>query len=107
VAATYKVLGQSAPVATTNTDLYVAPAPAVVATICVTNTGVADSTFRIAVRPAGAALAAKHYVIYDASIGASQTMALTLGIGVAATDVITVYTAVATVSFSAFGVENP
>ena len=107
MAATYKVLGQQAPVAMTNTDLYTAPAPAIVATICVCNTGTTDATFRVAVRPAGEDLAPKHYVIYDASIGASQTMALTLGIAMAATDVITVYTSAAIVSFSAFGAENP
>lgn len=104
---TYKVLGQQALAATTNTDLYTAPAPAVVSTLCVCNTGSSDATFNIAVRPAGATLANKHYCVYGAAIGASQTLALTLGIGVAATDVVTVYTSAATVSFSAFGVENP
>ncbi len=106
--ATYKVLGQAAPSAVTNTDLYTAPSPAIISTLTVCNTGGTDATFRIAVRPGGAALVVKHYIIYDSAIGAGQMLAITLGVGVAATDVITVYTsAPGTVSFSAFGVENP
>lgn len=107
MAPTYKVLGQQAPSATTNTDLYIAPAAAIVSTISVCNTGAVDATFNIAVRPAGASLVSKHYLVYGAAIGALQTLTLTLAIGIASTDVITVYTSLATVSFSAFGVENP
>ncbi|NBX71319.1 hypothetical protein EBQ91_00175, partial [bacterium] len=64
------------------------------------------ATFRIAVRPAGATLAALHYVAYDVTVGASDTTALTLGITLATTDVITVYASTATLSFHAYGDES-
>lgn len=101
----YKVLGQSAPSATTNTDIYTVPAAtsAVVSTISVCNRANAASTYRIAIRPAGAAIANQHYVTYDAVIAANDTVNLTLGITLATTDVITVYAATANFSFSVFG----
>ena len=56
---TYKVLGQSAPAATTNTNLYTVPAAssAVISTIVVANRSAAAVTYRIAIRPAGATVA--------------------------------------------------
>jgi hypothetical protein len=58
------------------------------------------------VRPAGATLAAVHYVAYDVTVGASDTTALTLGITLATTDVITIYASTATLSFHAYGDES-
>lgn len=106
MATTYKVLGQSNPAATTATTLYTVPAStsAVVSTITVAGlTG--GGTFRISVRPAGAVQANQHYLVYDASVGAGETISLTWGITLATTDVITVYASVATLAFSAFGSE--
>ncbi len=102
-----KVLGQSAPAATTDTDLYTVPAAksSVVSTIAVCNRSTA-TTFRVAVRPAGAAIANQHYVAYDAPIGANDSVYLTLGISLATTDVVTVYGGTANLSFSAFGDES-
>ena len=59
MATNYKVLGQSAPSATTDTTLYTVPAStqAVVSTVSVCNRGSAAATFRIAVRPDGASIA--------------------------------------------------
>ena len=107
MATTYKVLGQSNPSATTATTLYTVPAAtqAVVSTIVICNQTATAATFRIAVRPAGASLAAQHYVAYDVTVGASDSTALTLGITLGATDVITVYGSTATLSFAAFGSE--
>ena len=107
MATTYKVLGQSNPSATTATTLYTVPAAtqAVVSTIVICNQTATAATFRIAVRPAGASLAAQHYVAYDVTVGASDSTALTLGITLGATDVITVYGSTATLSFTAFGSE--
>jgi len=104
---TYKVLGQSNPAATTATTLYTAPAAtqAVVSTISICNQAASACTYRIAVRPAGAALAAQHYVAYDISLPANATDTLTLGITLGATDVITVYSSNATTSFNAYGSE--
>ena len=105
--ATYKVLGQSAPAATTNTDLYTVPggASAVCSTLAICNRGV-STTIRVAVRPAGATLANQHYIVFDTALNQNDTMLLTLGISLAATDVVTVYAGTANTSFSLFGVEN-
>ena len=103
-----KVLGQSNPSATTATTLYTVPSAksAVVSTLTICNQAASAATFRIALRPAGATLAAVHYVAYDVTVGASDTTALTLGITLATTDVITVYASTATLSFHAYGDES-
>jgi glucose-6-phosphate dehydrogenase assembly protein OpcA len=104
---TYKVLGQVNPAATTATTLYTVPSATntIVSTIVICNQAASAATFRIAVRPAGATLAAIHYVAYDVTVGASDSTALTLGLTLAATDVVTVYASTATVSFNAYGSE--
>lgn len=104
---TYKVLGQSAPSATTNTDVYTVPAStqAVISTITVANANSSEATFRIAVRKSGATLEQKHYIVYDATINANDTTAITLGLSLGATDVITVYTSTTNISFGVFGSE--
>lgn len=103
----YKTLGQSNPSATTNTSLYTVPSSTstVVSTVTVCNQASTAGTFRIAIRPAGASIAAQHYIAYDTPIAANDTIALTLGITLATTDVVTVYASSATMSFSAFGSE--
>ena len=103
----YKVLAQSAPLALTNTTLYTVAASTsvVISTITICNRSSSQDTYRIAVRPLGAALAVQHYIAYDVPIAASDTTALTLGITLAATDVITVYAGTANLTFSAFGSE--
>jgi hypothetical protein len=107
MATTYKVLGQSNPAATTATTLYTVPASTqtVVSTISVCNQAATSGTYRIAIRPAGAALAAQHYIAYDAAITANNSTMITIGVSLAATDVITVYASSANMSFSAFGTE--
>lgn len=107
MATAYKVLGQSAPSATTATTLYTVPAATstVVSTIVVANRDTASATFRIAVRPAGAALANQHYIAYDCSVGANDSTALTLGLTLATTDVVTIYASSANLTFNAYGSE--
>ena len=107
MATTYKVLGQSAPAATTAVDLYTVPSAtsAVISTLVVCNRAASDATYRVAVRPAGASLANQHYVAYDVTVGASDSTTLTLGITAATTDVVTVYASTADLTFSAFGSE--
>ena len=107
MATTYKVLGQSNPSATTATSLYTVPSATstVVSTITVCNQASTAGTFRIAVRPSGASLAAQHYVAYDTPIAANDTIALTLGVTLATTDVVTIYASSATMSFNAYGSE--
>lgn len=103
----YKVLGQSAPAATTLTTLYTVPASTdtVVSTLAICNQAATSATYRIAVRPAGAAVAAQHYIVYGATVAANDTTLLTLGITLDTTDVISVYASTANLSFSAFGSE--
>lgn len=103
----YKVLGQSAPAATTQADLYTVPAATstIVSTITVANRGATAGTYRVYVRIAGAAVANAQYLVYDASLSANSTDTITLGITLAATDVISVYASNANFSFNAFGTE--
>ena len=103
----YKVLGQSNPSATTATTLYTVPAStsAVASTLSVCNQGASSATFRVAVRPAGATLAATHYLVFDSSLTANDSAFLTLGITLATTDVVTVQASSASLSFSLFGSE--
>lgn len=102
-----KVLGQSNPAATTATALYTVPASkeTVVSSISICNLASSSATYRIAVRPAGASLAAEHYLAYDVTVGAADTTIITVGITLATTDVITVYASTANLAFSAFGDE--
>jgi len=103
----YKVLGQSAPAATTATALYTVPAAteAVISTIVVANRAATAGSFRLSVRPNGAAQADQHYLAYDVPIAANDSTTLTLGITVDATDVVTVYASSADMSFNIFGSE--
>jgi hypothetical protein len=104
----YKILGQSNPAATTETVLYTSPAltSAVVSTITICNQTATAATYRIAVRPsADGSTAAKHWIVYGATVGASDTTALTLGLTLAAGDTLRVYGSTANLSFSAFGSE--
>lgn len=107
MATTYKVLGQSNPSATTATTLYTVPAATqtIISTIVVANLAATAATYRIAVRVAGASLANSQYVAYDVTVGANDSTALTLGLTLGATDVVTVYASSANLTFTAFGSE--
>ena len=76
----------------------------VVSTLAIANRGV-STTYRVAVRPAGAAIANQHYIVYDATISSGDSIFLTIGITLATTDVVTVYAGTASLSFSLFGSE--
>jgi hypothetical protein len=103
---TYKVLGQVSPVATTATTLYTVPATTntIVSTLSVCNQGPA-TTIRVAVRPVGATLATQHYILYDVTLPANDTLFFTIGLTLATTDVVTVYAGTGTVSFNLYGSE--
>lgn len=107
MATTYKVLGQAAPAATTATDLYTAPSATqtVCSTLTVCNRSGSTSSYRVAVRPAGATLANEHYIIYDAVIPGNATDTVSIGATLSATDVVTVYALTNTFSFTLFGSE--
>jgi hypothetical protein len=108
VTTTAKVLGQSAPAATTATTLYTVPSSTQTTgySLTVCNRSAESVTYRIAVRPAGAGLATSHYIVYDAVITANDTVVFTLGLTLATTDVVTVYASTANLTFSLFGIET-
>ena len=106
MATTYKVLGQVAPLATTDTTLYTVPSAtqAVCSTLSVCNRGSA-ATFRVQIKIAGAASDNKQFVTYDATVAANDTLLLTFGATLGATDVVVVYVSTGDVSFQLFGSE--
>jgi len=103
----YKVLGQVEPSATTDTTLYTVPSAteAVCSTLSVCNKAASTGTFRVRIKIAGAADDDKQFIIYDASIGSKDTLLLTFGATLAATDVVVVYASSADITFQLFGSE--
>lgn len=99
---------RSAPSATTLTDIYTVPSAttAVVSSIVACNRSATATTIRIAVRPLGATIANSHYLYYDLPLDGNDTFVFTGGITLIATDVVSVYTNDATVSFNIFYQEN-
>jgi hypothetical protein len=107
VAVTYKTLGQSAPSATTETDLYTVPASTstIISSLLVCNRGASSTTFRISISLAGAATANKDYLYYDVVIPANDTFVATIGATVATTDKVRVFAGNGNLSFSLWGSE--
>ena len=108
MATTYKVLGQSAPSDTNKADLYTVGSgkSAVISTLTITNTTGEDADYSVFVRVAGAAASAANAISYGIVQEANTMTALTLGITLAATDVLTVKSGTASaLTFQAFGSE--
>jgi hypothetical protein len=107
MAISYKVLGQSNPAGNTSVSLYTVPLATntVISTVTVCNLSNTVASFRIAVQPNGTALASQHYINYNTPVPGNDTIALTLGMTLAATDVLSCNANTSTVSFSAFGSE--
>lgn len=104
----YKILGQSAPTVTTNVDLITVGAgkSQVISTLIIANSTSTDATCRVFARIGGAAAATGNAIIYDVTIPGNGLQAFTLGITLAATDVLTVRTGTAnSLTFTAFGSE--
>ena len=108
MADTLKVLGQLAPSATTATDLYTVPSDTVTTVSCIAacNRSGGALTFRVAVRPSGATLVNGHYIYYDKSVAANDTVFIIVGLTLSEDDVITIYASSGDMSFSVFGVET-
>ena len=106
MATTYAVLGQVVGTAALQ-SLYTAGASeqAVISTITIANRGTAAATYRLAVSPDGESIENKHYVAYDASCPANDTIALTLGITLDGNDVLRCYSSTTDITFNAFGAE--
>jgi hypothetical protein len=102
-----KVLAQSAPAATTATDVYTVGSgiETVISTIVIANRDSSAGTFRLSVRPNGSAQADQHYIAYDVPIAANDSTTLTLGITMDAADVLTAYCSSADMSINVFGTE--
>jgi hypothetical protein len=110
MAVSYKVLGQSKPTANTATTLYTVPTGsgnyAVVSTIVVANITQDPTVIRVAVRPAGASIEDKHYILYNVSVAQYESQSYTIGLTLNATDVVTVFDSNGKCSFNLFGSEN-
>lgn len=106
---TLKVLGQSAPAATTATTLYTVPASTttVVSKLLICNQNAYSAAkVRIWVAVAGAADTAKQYVYYDVTLNVFTTLDIACGLSLGAGDLLRIQTDTANVSFSAFGAET-
>ena len=118
MAATYRNIAQISPAAATNTDLYTCPAAStvVISTLLVCNQNTTNQTFRVAVRSgvaaSGASLAAigstatpsgSAWIFYDTLVYANSTLAVTLGLTLTDTEVVTVRSSATNVSFLLFG----
>ncbi len=100
----YKNLGQGNPGATL-TVLYTVPNPGeAIGTLVVGNIAAAAKTFRVAFSIAGAAIANDHYLRYDFSVPANDSVDVK-HISMAATDVLRVYGEDTNVTFNFMGVE--
>jgi hypothetical protein len=104
----YKVLGQAAPVGVLNLDLYTVPASTqtIISTLTITNTTNTSTTGRVFIRTAGNTAGIGNALIYDTAFAGNSLTTLTLGLTLAATDVITIQAGAAnTLTFQAFGNE--
>lgn len=104
---TFKVLGQLKPAATTLTDLYTVPASTMttVSSLFVANQSSSKADIRVSIAVAGVSDSLEQYIYYDVEIPGNDSLAVTAGITMGATDVMRVYATTADVSFNLFGVE--
>jgi len=103
----YKILGQVADASANDVELYLVPASteAIVSTIVVCNREAAANTFRIATKTDNSSVATTDYVAYDSTIGANDTITLTLGVTLQAAAELSVGASDANVTFQAYGTE--
>lgn len=106
MAQAYKILGQQNPSATTLTDLYTVPAAteAICRGVIVANRSATATSFRVSVAANGAADSNEQYIAYDVPIAGNEVKE-TFPVALDATDKIRVYATLATLSFTAMGVE--
>jgi hypothetical protein len=103
----YKVLGQLA-ATTTATAVYTCPSSTetVVSTVTLCNRSNVATDYKLILRPDDETLADKHYLAYDVAIAANDTVALTLGITMDASDKLYVSSSTNDLSFNVFGSEK-
>jgi hypothetical protein len=98
----YKVT-QSNPASNTPANLYTVPSAknAIISTLTICNFGAA-ANYTIRIRPGGATAADVHLLAKTVSIDTNDTVFLTVGVALSATDVITVEASTSSVTFMAF-----
>lgn len=104
----YKVLGQSNPSTTGNTDMITVGSgkSQVISTLAITNNTASAASAQVWVRIAGAAASSANILVPTVSVAANTSLALTLGITLAATDVVTVQSSTGSaLTFHAYGSE--
>ena len=106
MATTYKVLGQLAST-TSAVALYTCPSATqtIVSTLVICNRAAAAKTYKVILRPDDETLADKHYLAFDTPLAANDSIALTLGITMDASDKLYVSGSDTNLSFSLFGSE--
>lgn len=104
---TYKPLAQAYPAAGVLTDLYtgIAGSGTVIGTVVMCNQGLSQALVRVSVAIAGAADTPAQYLYYNLPIDSYDTIRETIGLTVANTDVVRVYSSTGTVSFNLTGVQ--
>jgi hypothetical protein len=75
---------------------------AVISSILICNTAATQATYRIGIMGTAGTPAAAEYIVYGATVAASDTTSLTLGITLSNTQYIRVSSSANTVTFSAF-----
>jgi hypothetical protein len=103
-----KVLGQSAPSATTTTTLYTTPdlTLTTVSSLVVCNRAGTAGTFRVSVHVDDESADNKQYLFYDQSLAANTTQTVVIGMCLNQNDVVKVYASSGDFSFNLFGVET-
>lgn len=102
------VLGQIVPSASALTPLYTVPIAtfASVSSVIVCNqNNINEIVFRISIAVSGATDAPNQYIYYDMPLSPNDTFITTVGLTLAAGDIIRVMSDTGNVSFSLFGVE--
>jgi len=108
MAINYKILGQSHPGTTAETNVYTVPAAtqAIISTMSISNLSASPANARVWVRLAGAATTAANAILYDVPLAGNSIAAFTLGLTLGATDIVTVRTSIGSVlTFQLFGSE--
>jgi len=92
MATTGKILGQLAPTADTNTNLYTVPADTytVSSTLIIANRAATAGTMLIWLRVAGAVVEDKQVIMPTVPVAGNDSTTLTLGITLGAGDIVTV-----------------
>jgi hypothetical protein len=103
----YEILGQVSPAAGTTATLYTVPAAtqAVCSTLAICNTSNTSTTYNVQARIAGASTSTAQYIVYNSVVSANDSVFLTVGMTLSATDVVSVFSAGVGVAFNLFGSE--